>query len=92
MKGKAVVLVLLIGLTAPQLGHAAASDTLAEVGGVEVVLPNEEANAASDEGEGGRLEKVAVAAATGAAIGSIWPGPGTVLGLVAGGIYGFFFR
>ena len=91
MKGKVVALLLLFMFTTPLLGQAAATDALAGEGG-EVVLPTDGESPAADEREGGKMEKVAVAAATGAAIGSIWPGPGTVLGLVAGGIYGFFFR
>jgi len=42
--------------------------------------------------ESSPLKKAAVTAAAGAAIGSVWPGPGTAIGFVVGGIYGFFFR
>lgn len=86
MNGRVIVLALLLVIAAPLTSHAEAAGVLEDRTAVERALADGGGNA---ETEQGRLGKTAVAAATGAAIGSIWPGPGTVLGFVVGGIYGF---
>ncbi len=92
MDRKVIALTLLLSITAPLATYAETTDLINNEAMAELGINNNNPEVALDEIEGNRLEKTAVAAAAGAAIGSVWPGPGTVLGLVIGGAYGFFFK
>ncbi len=92
MNRKVIALAVLLSITTPLTGHAEPTRS-AEVNRVtEIRLAGTNLDGIFEEIESSTLEKTAVSAAAGAAIGSVWPGPGTAIGFVVGGIYGFFFR
>ncbi len=92
MNRKVIALALLLTLATPLAGYAEPTEIIEETTVMEIGLNAANPDAVLDEPENTRMENLAISAATGAAIGSVWPGPGTAIGLVVGGIYGFFFK
>ena len=92
MNRKVIALALLLVFATPLVSHADPTDPVEESAVAELGLDGANPDAVLDETENTRMENTAISAATGAAIGSVWPGPGTAIGLVVGGIYGFFFK
>lgn len=93
MNRKVIALAVLLSVTTPLISHAgsirsAEENRVADIG----LVAGTGQDSVFEEIESSTLEKTAVSAAAGAAIGSVWPGPGTAIGFVVGGIYGFFFR
>jgi len=92
MNRKIIALAVLLSITIPLISHAGPTDSARESVVTEIGLAGTSPDSVLEEIESSPLEKAAVAAAAGAAIGSVWPGPGTAIGFVVGGIYGFLFR
>lgn len=92
MNRKVIALAVLLSVTTPLISLAAPTNPAEENVVAEIGLAATSQDSVLEEIESSPLEKAAVAAAAGAAIGSVWPGPGTAIGFVVGGIYGFFFR
>ncbi len=92
MNRKVIALAMLLSIATPLISHAGPTKTTEENRVVETRLAATSQDRVFEEIESSPLEKAAVAATAGAAIGSVWPGPGTAIGFVIGGIYGFFFR
>ncbi len=92
MNRKVIVLAVLLSVTTPVISLAAPTNSVEENMVTEIGLAGTNPDSVLEEIESSPLEKAAVTAAAGAAIGSVWPGPGTAIGFVVGGIYGFFFR
>lgn len=90
MDRRIIALVLFLGLAVPLIGHAEPASPVEQPPAAELGLTAEGND--DDASENTRMENLAISAATGAAIGSVWLGPGTAIGLVVGGIYGFFFK
>ncbi|HEB92312.1 MAG TPA: hypothetical protein ENI94_02375 [Gammaproteobacteria bacterium] len=92
MNRKVIALAVLLSVTTPLISHAGPIKSAEENVLAETRLAATSQDSIFEEIESSPLEKAAVAATAGAAIGSVWPGPGTAIGFVVGGIYGFFFR